>query len=159
MTSSIPDSGDDAAKKQVQALTEAMERESNRSRAAFEAYKDLQIKILNGLGLNQGDQSFEIMKINLDTVFTYGQTMGESSETVLMFNTQLKLVQEMNARQVAEGKKTDERDKRAIARDERHEQLFERQVTAVEALAAATGAPKPKLMLRSSHKKTSTKRR
>ncbi len=114
--------------KALQDLIGMAEHEGNRAREAREKFERLRDRIVENIDF-EDHQHKDAMCTNLESIFNYGHSAGEASETSIALREQMEIMHRME-------KVAADRDKASIEREERGLAFSGRQVKALEDIAA-----------------------
>lgn len=113
--------------KALRDLVGMAEHEGNRAREARKKFEQLRDRIIENIDF-EDSQHEGAMRANLETIFNYGHSAGEASETSIAVREQIDIMHKME-------KTSGNRDKAQAERDEKALALSQRQTEAIEAIA------------------------
>jgi len=122
----MEDDGKQNREKALRELIGMAEHEGNRAREAREKFERLRDRIVDNIDF-EDHQHKDAMCMNLESIFNYGHSAGEASETSIALREQMEVMHRME-------KVASDRDKAMVEREERALAMSERQVKALETI-------------------------
>jgi hypothetical protein len=120
-----------AKEKALRELVDMAKYQGNRVREVREKFERLRDKIVNNINFEDSEHA-ENMRMNLETIFNYGHSAGEGSETSIALHEQIEIMHKMEKVSTDRDKIQAERDDKAAERDIKALEISERQAKALE---------------------------